>query len=228
MVQWTLLNKNPIMPVCKRHSECGNRAWAVSHSGDGSPYYLCEYCYTTLIFTKQGSKISVEEAQVLTTLDLRALREADRVVYRVSPQGSFIECILLPPSDDSLRGEIKHKIPVRSRGAKEAFTMLHAPKMNAVYRTLIGHLRAGDEVILHWDADGMQNGYAKIARCDGTRKTAEGEYENSYAELHVDALFIVVKRRGKYEVKEYTYLLRIDMTPDNSARMIQVKESRQY
>lgn len=140
----------------------------------------------------------------LTSLDLKALRDADKVVFKRRRDGTaFIRCIKevnrRSPWEDNER---VHEIPVRAevrnaRSDVEAFQMLYG-RHDEEWQTIASLLRAGDQLELEFWADSHTNGYCEEAN------------------LHADSLRLHV-RRGE---KRLVFLLSVAVCADNLARMI--------
>ena len=91
-----------------------------------------------------------------------------------------------------------------------------------IYMDQPGHARdalldlwAGDVVEILWEQD-QGNGYLKGART--TVKSPEGNYVASNSPLHQDECLLRFDRRGN----TYTRMIHTSISPDNTARMIQI------
>jgi hypothetical protein len=170
----------------------------------------------------------------LSKQDLAALRKADTVVFhhdRLSDRknGSMgrIRCIKrtsqaemdrdpYAPQDreyqmevdswvnlghDSIPdGETPSEFRDKLRGSEVVYPYHGYVGGNAL-STCIGLMRAGDTLKLKWYYGG-ENDYTKAAK------------------LHRDHLELQIERQGKRETKLMTFLLRVSVCPDNSARML--------
>jgi len=136
----------------------------------------------------------------LTSIDLKALRGADLVVFRRRRDGrAFIECTKKidrksPWEDD----ERIHDIPVHAeiRNAPsdaEAFCMLHGCRYNAEWQTIASLLRVGDQLELEFWADYYQE-----------------------SNIYVDSLRLYV-RRGE---KRMVFLVSVEAAAYELSRMI--------
>lgn len=138
----------------------------------------------------------------LASIDRKALRGADQVVFRRHRDGkAVIECIKKldrrsPWEDD----ERIHEIPVHAtvRNAPhdaEAFCMLHGCRYNAEWQTIVSFLRAGDRLELEFWADYYLEG-----------------------NIYVDSLRLHVHRGEKRMV----FLVSVEVSTDDLARMIRL------
>lgn len=153
----------------------------------------------------------------LTKDDVRALRQANRLVVHLSAQyhdGDGLVRLVKDETDELKEKETVLPIPVREeqqyyvdgkvgiRGQNFAHVSLYqnfatTPPATSVLRSL----RAGDKVSLAFNADAGTNTY--VAR----------------AGLHADALWLYVARKGSKSHE--TYVLDESVCPENSARMCQ-------
>lgn len=157
----------------------------------------------------------------LTAIDLKALKQADSVSFHhYKGESSIVARKQLKnagPFDDRER---KHEFNVHSvfqgKLSEEfieidnvsCFESLHCSKYSEEWQTIVAFLRIGDEITLHWYADGFKNGYVEHAKmesghCEGMKP-------------HADALYFKIKRGEK----RFSFLVAVSFCPDNTARMI--------
>lgn len=165
------------------------------------------------------------DTKALAANDVKALRLADRVCFDHSPTEAGIRAISSGPAP--FRHEITLEVPaagsVRVHGLNldydtrygktaTCFAMIYP---GAVWRTIAGLLRKGDELRLEWvGAD--NNGYLSGATV--TREKPNGEYTPGLGErLYHDRLYLKVWRKGK---ERYAFHVTDSITPNNTARMI--------
>jgi hypothetical protein len=143
--------------------------------------------------------------------DLKALRTADSIVFRHTPEGSTIECIkrdrdefggLERRRDIAVEGTIFAGYDAdggRSRGTKMNYGFAHfgSAHYTEQWHTVVQLLRSGDSLRLEFRTDDATNGYVKEAG------------------LHADELYLRVERAGK----RMYFLLDVSICPSNSARM---------
>lgn len=154
-----------------------------------------------------------DEAILPTPLEshhIRALRNADQIVFRHHDGQSTVEAIRAARNSRTGFDEavvIFAESAFTDYGANylrgepdsyEAFHMEHAAKFNPAVVTVLRHLRAGDVLRLRWTLD---NNTDTIRRAD----------------LHQDELFVEVRRS---ERRIDAYMIESAVRLDNSARMI--------
>lgn len=164
----------------------------------------------------------------LSKNDIKALKQADRVALFHLRTTDFrkgeglVRCIkdISNPGPFGPR-EKEHEVPVVSfissvaePATVKAFELIHVSQYNQEWQTIVGLLRAGDEIELHWSADNFANGYVEAA--DVVRDCGAGGHVGK--QLHADALHLKVCRNGK---QKYSFLLEVSICPNNTARMIQ-------
>jgi hypothetical protein len=146
------------------------------------------------------------EPRQLTSADIRALKNADNVVFQTSPEwGHRVRAIRErehTQSGFSDEVQIQASGGIRSHGegfeAKYCFHMIHSSKYSRSWQTIASLLRPGDTLSLSWSAGG-------------------GTTENHRAAgLHGDTLSLVVYRKEKHK---YTFKVAYSVCPNNSARM---------
>jgi len=125
-----------------------------------------------------------EKTKGLTKMDLKALKRADMIVFRLNEIEAQKEI-----HNDPFETEKRYSIPVEYKtddDVKEAFHMNFGAKVDMAWQTIVSLLRVGDEIILDWKKGAWTN--------DLLRK----------AGLVEDALFLHVRRKGKVK---YTFLV---------------------
>jgi hypothetical protein len=147
--------------------------------------------------------------------DLKALRTADTVCFRHTPEGSTIECTK-KEHDEFGDKERRRDIAVlgtvfngydedggRARGAtmNYGFAMFGSAKYTEQWHTVVQLLRVGDTLRLEFRTDDATNGYVKDAH------------------LHADELYLRVERGDGPTRKRFYFLLDVSICPSNSARM---------
>lgn len=151
----------------------------------------------------------------LDTQNLRALRSADRIIFRTYAGQSTVEAIRdgrntpdgFEQSVTVSAGEVITDYGAshsqQSATGYSAFHMEHSPEFNPVIRTVLRHLRTGDELTLHWVRDNNSE----------THTTAG---------LHHDELHLIVRSRKARNGKGHTdeYLIEAAVRQDNSARLV--------
>lgn len=159
----------------------------------------------------------------LTAIDLKCLRHADDICLDLydtpdstNPRISQIRAIRKSDrynKDGFVNGEATHTFPVGysltsySAGYSSqpsrmgrCFDMLSCSKFNEVVYTILNHvLRVGDVISIHWSADNN----SQIIKDAG---------------LHHDEISLIVKRGNK----TMTFLLKSNVSLDNSARSVQL------
>lgn len=149
----------------------------------------------------------------LTREHIRELRKADRVSFTHSQSGHRIR-VTRPVSQGS-QDEISIEIPVDSvvngmTGVENAeefrkncnchlLLWANCGFHSRQWGTVAELLKPGDHIILHWGRDYHTN--------ENTRK----------ADLHADRLELQVVRRDR---RKYSFLIEVQICPDNTARMI--------
>ena len=96
----------------------------------------------------------------LTKMDLVALREADRVVFTHGPEGGAVKAIK-HMTGSPWKGDAEYSISVHSAidclradtHYSWAFEMISGAELSRLWRTIVDHLRPGDDVRLLWMAD---------------------------------------------------------------------------
>lgn len=151
------------------------------------------------------------ETIILDRDDVKALRNADAIAFRHTPEGSTIECIK-KDRDEYGEKERRREITVlgtvfngydsdggRSRGEEMhyGFAYFGSAQYTESWRTVASLLKVGDNLRLEFRTDDGTNGYAKTAG------------------LHVDELYLRVERAGK----RLYFLLDVSVCQNNSARM---------
>ncbi len=157
-----------------------------------------------------------EMSQSLNSLDIRALRDADSVVFRHSEAGQpVIECIRRLAKPTPWETESRYCINVTSRihqnfsrgvarsvkRTKAVHIEMHA-QYNEKWKTIVGSLKAGDVLGLDWRMDCHTNGYLEKAG------------------LHGDVLELVAMREGSKNTKKLLWEAGSSVCAENSARMI--------
>lgn len=170
--------------------------------------------------------MSIDTAtQTLTADDVKALRKAEKVVFRLLHGVATIEAGIGKMLCDNRRyTDVERRLfPDRAYGSSDrertvtvsgvatnwyadkpvhegltGFEMLHTAQHNATWQTIAGLLRAGDALHLHFDGDAHTN--------ENLRK----------AGMHGDVLRLVV-HRGETKM---TFMVTSSAGPDNSARMV--------
>jgi len=125
-----------------------------------------------------------EKPKGLTKMELKALKRADMIVFRLNEIEAIKEI-----HNDPFETEKRYSIAVEYKtdgNIKEAFHMKFGPKVDMAWQTIVSLLRVGDEIILDWKKEAWTN--------DLLRK----------AGLVEDALFLHVRRKGKVK---YTFLV---------------------
>lgn len=170
------------------------------------------------------------ETHVLTRDDLKALRQADTVSFHHYHGKSCLSATKrvrkAGPFDDQER---RYEVACASTfsgicdapGQMQCFAMEYSSAYSIEWRTIVGCLKVGDEVTLHWWADGYRSGYVERARV--TEHSSEGGSPGLGMTLHADALYLKVRRqtRGGKTVR-LGFLVTVSICPDNTARMIRV------
>jgi len=136
-----------------------------------------------------GSLVEVEysnneESRGLTKMDLKALKRADMIVFRLNEIEAIKEI-----DNDPFETEKKYSIPVEYKtdsDIKEAFHMKFSAKVDMAWQTIVSLLRVGDEIILDWKKGAWTNDLLREAG------------------LVEDALFLHIRRKGK---RKYTFLV---------------------
>lgn len=161
----------------------------------------------------------------ITTIDKRALRHADRIVFRLYQGQATIEAYLEPRNPRNSTGfEQKHTIYVGGTHVSDygktyswvsaedghrysGFHMESSSQFSPMVRTLIDRLRVGGHVALHWRRDNL-NGPTRDAG------------------IVVDDLFLHVTppaaKTAQVPAPPDVYMVRTFVGLDNSARMIQI------
>ena len=154
----------------------------------------------------------------LTSDDVKALRQADQVSFHFhQDQGSIVATKRVKNPGPFGERERRHEFNVSSsfsgnKGSKprQCFAMEHGASYSETWQTIAQSLKAGDEVTLHWSADGERTGYLEGAKVSQDNTCAAG------MELHADALYLQVRRGDK----RLSFFLSVSICPDNTARMI--------
>jgi len=144
--------------------------------------------------------------------DLRALRTADAVSFRFADgaytitarrdrektQDGFDQTIVIPCSGRVIDYGDKNwgKTDNEYRHCHECIL---TPAFDEVWQTSLGFIKPGDMLALHWVVS--QNGHTQDHG------------------LYADTLKLVIDRPGKAS-KRYTFIIRTQVCPDNTARMI--------
>ncbi len=173
----------------------------------------------------------IAEKVVLCKEDLKAMRLADSVSfhYNGEAEGSKIHCSKrvrdVGPYDDR---EKHWDVIVQStfgtvsmcsdHGKKPSscFEMMFGTQFHQEWQTVVSCLKVGDELTLHWVADGQSTGYSKRCRITETNDNGESYSPGMGMAIHADCLYLKVKRGEK----RLSFLLDVSLCPDNSARMI--------
>jgi len=155
----------------------GDKNMAIEIEPQGSERYT----------NKLIDEIIEEENKGITKMDIKALRQADSVVFHIN------EIIAIKEKEEDPFPEMQYAIPVdyekeaygKGMFYKAQYVLMWA-KDNAVWQTIISLLREGDKIILSW-----KKGW-------GDNELLED------AGLTEDALYLKVQRKGK---TKYTFLL---------------------
>lgn len=152
------------------------------------------------------------EPTTLESQHLRALRNADRIVFRTYEGRSTVEAIRdgrNTPSgfEDTVTVDAGETFTdygashsSQSADGYSAFHMEHSAQHAPVLRTVLRHLRPGDTLTLHWVRDNNSETH---------RDTG----------LHADELRLIVRtRKGTGPLDEY--LIESAVRLDNSARLV--------
>lgn len=155
------------------------------------------------------------ESVKLSSDDVKALRAADRIIFRMESGSapSSIEAVKCG-SDAFGATERQRIIGARTRlgvwgdgaygrtpdnaSAYRAFAMIHTPQLSEEWRTIAALIRAGDELTLEWQ-----------------RGAAESQVIRS-AGLIGDMLRLIISRGDR----DMTFLVDVSVGRDNTARMI--------
>lgn len=161
------------------------------------------------------------EKLTLSALDIKALRQADRVSFHHFQGNGSIICTRLirnygPYDDRERRYEFNVQSSFSGKMNDElidpasvcCFEMIHTCHCSEEWQTVLHFLRAGDEITLHWSADGSANEYVRNSYIRDGHGAGE--------KLHADMLTLKVKRGDK----RLAFLLDVCFCPDNTARMI--------
>ena len=142
------------------------------------------------------SNPDIKAPKPLSTIDIKAIRGADSVVFRLS----VIECIKRV-ANDPYESERRYNIPVHYDGIRDvtkAFHMIHSAKFTPEWDLVKKLARKGDKLTLHWDQGGQTHNLMKEKGLIG------------------DALYLRISRNGK---DKYTILIEVSIrTP--SHRMV--------
>lgn len=133
----------------------------------------------------------------LSAMDMKAIRGADSVVFRLDK----IECIK-KVSNDPYETERRYIIPVHYDGIRDvtkAFHMIHSAKFTPEWDLVKKLARKGDELTLHWDQGGQTH---DLMRRKG---------------LIADALYLRIGRNGK---DKYAILIEVAVSTPQS-RMVE-------
>jgi len=153
----------------------------------------------------------------LTTNDIKAMRQADRICFFHSPgEGGSIKAIKeVRNADPFAERERSHEIAVatsfRGQGAGNhlaCFEMFHTSRFNEEWMTIASFVKVGDEITLEWYRDAKSNGYCE--------RTTVQSGPGCGMELHGDALYLKIRRGDK----RFSFLVSVSICPDNTARMI--------
>lgn len=156
----------------------------------------------------------------LTKVDLKALRSADAICFdHYSEKGEPRRGIraIKKVENDPWDTERTHFVPCRSHVAvydrdsfgasatdeAKCFQMINCAQYDDYWKTIVGLLREGDEVVLKWTG-ANNNGYLTQAKAGGD-------------ELYRDDLALFVRRNGSLK---YSFQVSTSICPNNSARMI--------
>ena len=153
-----------------------------------------------------------DEAGTLTAMDIKALRQADQIVFRHYRGAAQIEAIKRL-DNEPFATEARYDVAVfasevydyssQADAPRErqwsCFAMLHAAQHNERWRTICELVRTGDTVSFHWGRSN-NNGYLDDAA------------------LAFDTLSIIIRRGNK----KYTIQVNESITSDNSARMVRI------
>ena len=152
----------------------------------------------------------------LTIEDLRAIRNADAVCFRTTPERSAIECIKKDRDefgDKERRREIEIIGTVyngwdedggRAHGVQMGYGFVHigSAQFHETFRTVASLLKVGDSLQAQFRTDEATNGYCKDAR------------------LHADVLYLRVERTVGGKPRRLFFHIDETVTPDNSSRMV--------
>lgn len=155
----------------------------------------------------------------LSSLDIKAMKQADRWCFGYHAGESFIRCIKEVPNPGPFdERDREYRIPCEvsfcglSRNDADGgmpvrcFSMTynysHSIESNGMLAVLL-LVRLGDTLRLHWTCDNS-NGYLRDASCRGER-------------LYRDELSVVIRRKGKSLCAVH---VDTSLCPNNSARMM--------
>lgn len=133
----------------------------------------------------------------LSKMDIKAIRGADSVVFRLDK----IECIK-KVANDPYESERRYIISVHYdgiRGVTKAFHMIHSAKFTPEWDLVKKLVRKDDELTLHWDQGGQTHDLMREKGLIG------------------DALYLRIRRNGK---DKYTILIEVSISTP-SHRMVE-------
>ena len=145
----------------------------------------------------------IEKEKGITKMDMKALRQADRIVFNINKIIAIKE-IKNDPFVDEREYEIPAEYNVETYGKnikiRKAFHWIGWAKGNAVWQTITKLLRAGDEITLNWCKGWGDNELLKNAG------------------LTEDALYIHIRRKGQ---AKYSFLIGTQIVRKEDGGMIQ-------
>jgi len=148
-------------------------------------------------------EIIEKRSKGITKMDIKALRQADRVVFDINEIIAIKEL-----ENDPFDSERKYAVPVKYNvetygkniKIRKAFHWLAWAKGNAVWQTITKLLRAGDEITLNWCKGWGDNELLKDAG------------------LTEDALYLHIRRKGQVK---YSFLIGTQTGRKKDGGMIQ-------
>ncbi len=156
----------------------------------------------------------------LTSLDLKALRQADTVSFHHHNGQSSIRAskrIRNPGPFDAPEKDYEFNVYAEFYGkhvngfsaeTAACFAMEHGCNYSEEWRTIVSFLKSGDVLSLVWSADAGSNNYLENSR------VVEGHGKGE--RLYADRLYLGIKRGDK----QFKFFLQSQICPDNTARMI--------
>lgn len=90
----------------------------------------------------------------ITKLDIKAMKLANSVVFRSTPEGHTIECV--KHADDNNPFETRHHIEVYGN-KKDAVTVILCSNLHEELQTVANILKPGDIVYLYWYKGAMNS-----------------------------------------------------------------------
>lgn len=156
---------------------------------------------------------STRGAPGIEAADLRALRNADRVGFYFSngahtinavrdreKTGDGFEQTVVISCDGQVRDYGQTAFGATDNEYTHCSELILTPSQDECWQTAVGFIKAGDVLSLEWIAS--SNGY--------TREHG----------LCFDTLRMGIRRQNGEKTKHYAFILRTQVCPDNTARMI--------